>query len=70
MYCGDGVIISHYKSDTKKLMFDMNMNDVKMDWECIMEEEEDTILYSLNSSWRTSNRTHHKFFSNKNKTSR
>lgn len=33
------------------------MNDVKMDWQCIMEEEQDTVLYSLNSSWRTSNRT-------------
>lgn len=31
MYCGDGVIISHYKPDTKKLMFDVNMNHVKMD---------------------------------------
>lgn len=29
MYCGDGVIVSHCKSDTKKLMFDMN--NAKMD---------------------------------------
>lgn len=47
MYCGDGVIVIHYKSDTKKLMFDVNMNDVKMDWRCIMEEEEDTTPYEL-----------------------
>lgn len=47
MYYVDGVLISHYKSDTKKLMFDVNMNDVKMHRWCIMEEEKDTVLYKL-----------------------
>lgn len=31
MYCGDGVTVSRCKSDTKKLMLDMNMNNAKMD---------------------------------------
>lgn len=31
MYCRDGVISCHYKSATKKLMFDVNLNNVKMD---------------------------------------
>lgn len=28
-------------------MFDVNMNEVKMDWWCIMEEERDTTVYEL-----------------------
>lgn len=47
MYCGDGVIVSRCKSGTKKLMFDMNMNNAKMDWTCVMEEEEDTTFFEL-----------------------
>lgn len=47
MYCGNGVIISHYKYDTKKLIFDVNMNGVKTDWWCIMENEKDTIFFEL-----------------------
>lgn len=40
MYWGDGVIISHYKAAAKKLMFDVN--NVKMDYGWVMEEEDDT----------------------------
>lgn len=47
MYCGDGDIrIIDYQPATKKLIFDIDINNVKMGWRWVMEEE-DTILWSL-----------------------
>lgn len=42
MYSGDGVVISHYKAAAKKFMFDVNINNVKMDYGWVMEEEDNT----------------------------
>lgn len=47
MYCGDGDIrIIDYQPATKKLIFDIDINNIKMGWRWVMEEE-DTILWSL-----------------------